>query len=633
VALCFGRLVVDVLAGRREIDNLTRWALAFPGLVLFSFLLMLLHLVSGGRIFSDALLTRVLTVVSALAMAAWRWWRRPHRSGERLPRWQAGIVMGACALGLVVWGAPVARVLPLNFVPDTNLHMGWASQLMVGESSPSTVVTGYVPGYYPWLYHALIALLARFSPGGRAFDALGPLQLLQVVGAILALFGAGRQMTGKFATGAAAGFFGALCGGFGAGMLFDHRLLKRAANMRATKIPWLGDVLSRRPYNFAFNNVAPAYPRDLSFSLLVAFLLLLLLGLRRRNYAFLAFSGVVLGLVGLSGGEAVIVGTAVAIVVCLLQKELHPIRAGASILVPMTAVYGTWLFPLFANYIHYGGFVNTTHVGPVVLTFPFLILSWGLATPFAVVGLAANFRSFREPKILVPLAIVVITGMIMGSNVIPQAFGSAFLTLGRDHRYWALCQLGAALLAALGATAVLERIGSRIVAGGLAAIVLLLGVISPALGSAIYPHKDPPDRLIAASLEGRSTLLNAMAPTPDHRCIAAVPGNALAREVFAYTGYRLVEWVTAEGRHNWARIRWHGIYRSIPGDLERAADNEILTMGLGSLHRWRSVAQRYDVNLVVVPQARASSPVFAGYDQRRFTADGHPFSLLHVKPC
>jgi hypothetical protein len=512
--------------------------------------------------------------------------------------------------------------------------MGWASQLMIGESSPSTVITGHVPGYYPWLYHALVALLARFSPGGRAFDALGSLQLLQVVGAVLGLFGVGRYMTDKFSTGAAAAFFGALCGGFGAGMLFDQRLQKHAATMKATKIPWLGDVLSRRPYNFAFNNVAPAYPRDLSFSLLVGFLLLFLMGLRRKSYSLLAAAGAVLGLVGLSGGEAVIVGALVAFVVCLAQRELRPLRAGVAILMPMAAVYGTWLIPLIVNYLALGGFVNTTHVGPVVLTLPYLILSWSLVTPFALLGILASIRSIREPGVLIPLAIVVITGLIMSSNVVSAAFGGAFLTLGRDHRYWALCELGVALFAALGASALWERLSSlRAIATGLVAVIVTLGVISPALGSAIYPQKDPPEHLIAASLEGRPTLLNAMAPAVDRRCVAAVPGNVLAREVFAYTGYRLVQWVTAKGRRNWARIRWRDIYRHIPGDLERQADNQILTSGVGSPNRWRGLVRKYGVNYVVVPAERAGSPVFDGYPKQRFVLPRSTVTLVRVKDC
>lgn len=634
VSLCFGRLVIDAIIGRREIDRLTRWALAFPGLVLFSFVLMLLHLVTGGLIFSNAWLTRSLTIATAVALVILSMRRRSAPPKERLLRWQVWTVLGACALGIVVWGLPVARVLPLNFTPDTNLHMGWASQLMIGEPSPSATVTGNVPGYYPWLYHALVAFLARFTPGGSAFDALGALQLLQVVGAVLGLFGVGKYMTGKFFTGAAAAFFGALSGGFGVGMLFDDRLRSHAATMRATKIPWLGDVLSRRPYNFAFNNLAPAYPRDLSFSLLVAFLLLLLMGLRRKSYTLLVASGVALGLVGLAGGEAVIVGTAVALVVCLFQREMRPIRAGAAVLLPMTAVYGTWLVPLIINYIHFGGFVNTTHVGPVVLTFPFLILSWGFVPPFALLGVAVNLRSVREPGVLVPLAIVVVTGLIMASNVVSGAFGSAFLTLGRDHRYWALCQLGAALFAALGATAVWKRMRrSPVAVVGLAVLVVAFGIISPVLGSVLYPEKFPAEPLIAASMEGRPTLLNALAPTPDRRCVAAVPGNVLAREVFAYTGYRLVQWVTAEGRHNWARIRWRDIYRYIPGDLERAADNQILTTGSGSPQYWLAVERKYEVNFVVVPQASIGSPVFDPYPKEQFSLENGPVTLVRVKDC
>jgi hypothetical protein len=634
IALCFGRLVVEAIVGRRELDRLVRWALAFPGLLLFAFAMMLVHIVSGGGIFSHAWVTRGVTVATAAALIVWVRARGRARYGAKLPRWQMWTVVGACLLGAVVWGSPIGRALPLNFVPDTNLHMGWATELMAGESTPSTVVTGNVPGSYPWLYHALTALLARFSPGGRAFDALGALQLLQVVGAILTLFGLGKEMTGRFVTGAAAAFFGALCGGFGIGMLLNPHLRQRAPNLPGTRMPWLGDVLSRRPYNFAFNDIAPAYPRDVSFSLLLGALLLLVMGLKRKSFPSLIAAGVVLGLTGLSGGEAVIVGTAAATVVCLVQREVRPVRAALAVLVPMGVVWGTWLVPLMVNYVKLGGFVNITHVGPVVLTFPYVVLSWGLATPFALVGLVASVRRLREPEVLVPLALVVITAVIMASNLITAAFGSAFMTLGRDHRYWALCQLGAALLAALGATALLDRMKPHpALAAVVAAVTLALGVASPALGSDIYPQKQLADRLVEASLEGRPTLLNAMARSPGRRCVAAVPNNRLAREVFAYTGYRLVQWVNAPSRPNDARIRWRDIYRRIPGDVERAADSQILTTGVGSAQRWRAVARRYDVNFVVVPEAHASSPVFAPFPKQRFALNPSAVTLVRVKAC
>ncbi|MDP9226503.1 MAG: hypothetical protein M3P18_22230, partial [Actinomycetota bacterium] len=489
-------------------------------------------------------------------------------------------------------------------------------------------------GYYPWLYHALVALLARFTPGGRAFDALGPLQLLQVTGTVLGLVALGRLITERFVTGVAAAVFGALSGGFGVGMLLNPPLIKAARSMDATKIPWLGDILARRPYNFAFNNLAPAYPRDVSFSLLVAFLLLLVLGLRTKSTATLAASGVVLGLVGLAGGEAIIVGAPVAVVVCLCQGSLQRGRASLAVLAPMLAIYATWLGPIVVNYIRFGGFVNTTHVGNVVLTFPFLLLSWGLATPFALIGIAVAVRSPRDPGMLVPVAVVVVTAVIMVSNAIPEAFGTAFSTLGRDHRYWSLCQLGVALLAAVGATVVFEAWRNhRLAAVSGALVVVLLGIVSPALGSTIYPYRYPPIRLIGDSLRGDPTLLNALAPSPDRRCVVAVRGNFLAREVFAYTGYRLVQWVVDPTRTNWARIRWRDIYRYIPGDRERLADNRVLTTGSGPVDRWEALARKYRVNFVVVPQRRSSAAVFDRYPRARFSANGAPVTLVRVKDC
>jgi hypothetical protein len=321
-------------------------------------------------------------------------------------------------------------------------------------------------------------------------------------------------------------------------------------------------------------------------------------------------------------------------VVCLIQGEVPRIKAALAVLVPMGMVWGTWLVPVILNYVRYGGFVNTTHVGPVVLTFWYVILSWGIVIPFALLGLAVSVRSLRSPAVLVPLAIVAITAAIMSSDAFPTVFGSAFLTLGRDHRYWALCQLGVALLGALGATAVVQRIQSRPrVAVALAGAVIFLGGVSPAFGSAIYPDKFPANRLVGASLEGEPTMLNAMAPSAGRRCVAAVSGNLLAREIFSYTGFRLVQWVDVPDRSNDARIRWRDIYAHIPDDTQREKDNQILTQGIGPLSRWRALAHDYGVNFVVVRDIDAGSVVFTGLQKRRFRLQQAPVTLVRVRPC
>src|SRR5207244_8215698 len=113
---------------------------------------------------------------------------RPKLSSRR----EMIVAWGMCFVALLAWGSPVGRLLPIDAMGDTPWHMGLASQILNGESTPAATVTGAVPNYYPWMFHAVIALLAQFAPGGRAFHALGPLQLFLAGGSALTLFALGR---------------------------------------------------------------------------------------------------------------------------------------------------------------------------------------------------------------------------------------------------------------------------------------------------------------------------------------------------------------------------------------------------------------------------------------------------------
>src|SRR5205085_1514602 len=107
------------------------------------------HILTGGALFSNAWLTRGIAIGTAAALLASRsiaGLRRPRRppnadaedwARPRVPRAERWAFLGVVALGLVVWGSPVFRMLPLDHLGDTQLHMGWASQLLNGESTPS----------------------------------------------------------------------------------------------------------------------------------------------------------------------------------------------------------------------------------------------------------------------------------------------------------------------------------------------------------------------------------------------------------------------------------------------------------------------------------------------------------------
>jgi hypothetical protein len=614
--LGFGYLLADAVFRSRGLDRVALWALAFPAFAGYATALMLAHMGSGGRVLSNAWLTGGLTIAVAAALLARRFLpgllaRRTE--GERTPGWGVLVVAGAIVLaGLAIWGSRVFRVLPLDHVGDTPWHMGMASQLLNGETTPSATVTGDIPNSYPWLFHALIALLARFTPGGRAFHALAPLQILQVAGWILALFALGWEIGRRWTTGAAAALIGAVLGSFGA------------------RNPGVG----RRPYNLAFYNVAPPFPRDIALLLLIAFLVLLVAGLRSKRRDLLVAAGLVLGLAGLAGAESFFVGFAVAVVIAAFPPAMDRRTVAPSLLVPALGLYAVWLVPLAINYVRLGGFVSITLRPPVELTAPAILTSWGIATPLAALGLAWWVGKTRtHPGARTALVLLVVTGgLLLFSALIPEGLGEAFLSLGRRHRYWPLLHLAVVIYAALGASEVLERAARWHIAVAVAlAIVLIAPVTRSSVRTALVKARPRTGLLVA--LEGQpDALLNVISPAPGRRCVIATPLD-IDISTFAYTGYRLVLFRWPEYTTNLARIRWKEIYDHIPGDDERLLDNTTITTGLAEPSTWNELVRRYGVDLVVAPERFAGAVPFRGLPARRAAGLSQSYEVISVTPC
>lgn len=638
--LALGYLVADLVTDRLKLGRTTRLGLAFPGLTLYALLLMLAHIATGGRILSNPGLTRAISAVAAVGLALAAFLRRRRRTHDADPPevvWPAWVIV---ALGVVVFCTPVGRMIPLDHVWDTNLHTGWASQLMAGEPVPSATVTGDVPNYYPWLFHALLASIAHLTPGGRAFHALGPLQFLQVAGAILAFFALGRALSGRWITGAAASLFGALSGGVGYVLLRrPDVILDPRANDGAAAMEYWGDLIATRPYNVGFQNLTPPFPRDVGYVLVVVALLLLVIGIKERSGGSLVAGGATIGMVGLTGGETFIVSFLAVVVLALTATEIGRARLGALVLIPALAIYMLWAGPMVVNYFRLGGFFGTA-ARPVVLT-PLAVLgSWGLVTPFALHGLVRCFPRWRtDPGTKVMMAALTAAVMsLVASAALPLYLGRGFSTLGRDHRYWPLVFLTLAPVAALGLTELLGALVrvSRRLGIAFAALTVVLAIPSPLLASIALPAERGSPEVLADSLEGDpGTVLNLIAPRPGMRCVIAAPVDSSQR-VFSYTGYRMVlfRWAPGEVSRNSAHIRWAGIYEKIPGGLERQHVNRVLTSGVPSRARWNAAADAYDVDVVVAPVGRASSAVFGGLRKRISSpASGERFVVVWRREC
>ncbi|MGH2750640.1 MAG: hypothetical protein ACRDK3_07180 [Actinomycetota bacterium] len=612
--LIFGYLLIDALLGRLHLGFAITCGLSIAGCGGFVTAMMVAHIVTGGAVLSNPVLTRVITGVVAVVLVGVKVRRaRRARVGGRIDGREASLIAGLVVLGLLLWCRPVFSELPLDYRGDTKVHMTWSSQLLNGESTPSGRITGEIPNYYPWLLHGFTAFLAQFAPGGRALHALGPMQVLFVVGSVLALYAAGKSLSGRAVTAVATTVFGALAGGFGWLVARGPALILNPRDPE-TSLRYWGDLFQKRSYSFAFNNLVPPFPRDLTFALIAVLVVLLVIGLSKRSTLSLVAAGITLGMIGLTGGETFIVGGLTALGVIAFGRDLSLMRRLSAILLPAGAVYSVWLVPLAISYIRLEGFGNTA-AGLVTLTPLSVLGAWGIVTPFAVYG---GFRWIPKAR-SDPVALVALVALSSGlvglvfSSLIPTLFGAGFTTLGRAHRYWPLACFGVVLYGGLGAGELLIRLWestrTRALAVGAGLAVAGAAVASPWLGSSAIAEI-PEDPLLASSMRNdKGTVLNVLSPRMGGSCVVAVPSE-LSRPVGSYAGYRLVHF-PGSTRHQ-AGIRWIRLPDRIRQKV-RTADNQILTAARSGPEQWRQTAQKHEVDIVVIPSDRVAPWILSEY--------------------
>ncbi|MDP8956257.1 MAG: hypothetical protein M3N24_04770 [Actinomycetota bacterium] len=597
--LAFGYLIADVLVRRRDWDSTWTWALAVPALAGYAFILMLAHILSGGLVLSHAWVVRAITGLVIAVLVA-----RKFVTGHWKLRWEPRQVIPVVvlvSLALLIWGYPIARIVPLGNRGDIRWHLGWASQLLNGETTPNSILSGNIPNYYPWLFHSVVSFVAAFSPGGRAYHALPPLQLVQVSGVVLALFATGKLLGKSWVSGAAAALFG----GFASGPLIS-------------KFPWLtaapADLGGRGTFNASFNNIAPPLPRDLGYAMFVSLLLLLLVATQQRSRGLLVSGGALLGLIGLTSWEWFFVGLALAALLVVVPTELGRSTKALALFVPAVTLYATWAVPIAINYADLGGFINTTAREPPALTPLAILLSWGFVAPLAAFAVFRWLPRHRhEPWFPVLVALLAsAAAFTFLPSVIPLVLGASFQTLGRASRYWPVFHFSLAVLAGVAAGDVVERISRRHVAPAVAvgAAILGLSIIVPIQQSVGLPERWDPFPGLAAGVLGRPSIYLEAASNGSADCVVAAP-RFLQMPIFSFTGYRQQAYRGSDVHAgNYSRIRWRDIYERVPDDRERIADNNVLTMGMGPVEKWRETAQKYGVDMVVVTRPHYRAAVF-----------------------
>jgi hypothetical protein len=289
-----------------------------------------------------------------------------------------------------------------------------------------------------------------------------------------------------------------------------------------------------------------------------------------------------------------------------------------------------WLVPIAVSYARLGGFVNTTHIDPIDLPAYAVATAWGIALPFALYGATIVLRSLKtDPSArFIAVVTVALIGALAIATVIPSIFGEGFDTLGRRHRYWPLTYLAVASLAALGAARLASFLRNRAALVG-AVVVAAAAVASPVLASVALPTKAGTEEVLRGALErDKHAVLSTVDRAPGRSCVVAAPQD-ISRELFSYTGYRLVLWTGSWFGANRARIRWADIYEHVATDTERIRDNRILVNGWGDPERWQDIVETYGVDLVVAPADHANYRPFQGVPRR----DAGDHVVLSVDRC
>jgi hypothetical protein len=630
--LGLGYLLVDAVISTARLDVIARWALSLTGAVAYALVLMVLHMASGGRVFSHPTAVRWATFLLAAALMAGKILRERKLAAELAPRpVEIGALTSLLLLNLVVWGWPLLHGLP-EARGDAALHTGWASQLLNGDTAPSSALVGDIPNAYPWLFHAVLASVTLFTPGGHTLMALGPLLVMQVGGLVLALFALGREMGGRWSAGAYAALFGVATGGFGF-LLGRSPELVFSARSATGSVRYMGDFLARRSYNLSFHNLWPPLPRDLGFALVPAFLLLLLIGLRNRSDWFLVGTGTVLGLMGLTSPDGFIVCAAVVLLLAVFLRRAARLRAASLVGLPALALYLLWLGPLLVSYLDLGGFRDLS-AEPVALPAIAILFSWGVSVPFAVYGLVRWVpRVTRKLEARLLLAYAVAAGaLIVSSFLFPRLLGEGFTVLGRPHRYWPLLYLAVALYAALGAAEAIARLAGRrrALGGALLSVTVAAAIASPALGTLDVDYEGLDSYLGRSMTNQEPTLLSTLYPSVERGCVVAARPR-VAADLWRHTGYRFVFWGRAGSRDPF--VRWANIFETVPSIEERLRDSELLVRGRGAPRVWQSTAGKYAVDVVVTSPRFRDRPAFRSYDAETVTSGRGDALLVEVKPC
>jgi hypothetical protein len=498
--------------------------------------LVMLQPLAGVSVVGSPWAVRLLVALAA-ALAMWR--SRPWPIG----RVDVGPLLILVAAGLAVSAA--AWLTPGDDYParstDVLWHEGWIRQLLHGGRAPGGIYAD-VPNAYPWLEHALAALV--MSAGGLSMTAT----LIAVEAFMLAALATGTWLLAvELEVGRGAAAWAALLalagGGIGWAQAAGPAAVLTATGADPATAPadllrfqrgigaYGGDLLLSPAPTPALGNVPPAMPRELGLALLPLAAWAAVRAAHRASPRWWAVAGASAGLAGLASPVA---GIGAAVVLLALAAAHRQSVAWPALPAFAVVVLG-WVGPLLWHTADLGGLVSTTRGTPLEPSIVQALAAVAVLAALAAAGavLLAHTGTADRRALAAVIAALLVPAIVAvgvpGLNAVPA--------LTRALHYLPAAALGLALPAGVAAAWLVARAGRWQIA--CAAAIAVAATASAATASAgavelLRRSGDEPVLRCSMSLGGGDGTI-AVVGSGD-----VAPDDPLALTVFARTGAPLL---------------------------------------------------------------------------------------------
>jgi hypothetical protein len=378
-----GCLGLDLYFVGNKVGLAERALAAVGGFALFSIVLTILHIVTGGAVFGNPF----VVPLSGLAVLAHGWYRRLWRV---YPSWRTLAPVLVLLLGLFI--VPMFAAGSTVREGDPPWHMGWTHELLDGQPLPDGPAPEFARNAYPWGWHGILATTTRLVPGSNPLLAHEALHIVLVLAIPLAAASLARRV--RLKAGWPAAGVATLVGGWG-------WISARGTDFVAspTDARHGADMVVASP-NSVYEMFPPALPREMGLVLLALAGTLMLLAMRSNQPKRWTVAGVVAGCAALVSLPMLIPALMWATVCAYFARQ--KLRTWIRIVLPMAGLFAVWLVPLTFWYFTEGGFVDIVPRLGVEWSIVTALSSWGLLLPLAIAGayFTSKLRSVRAKAFL-----------------------------------------------------------------------------------------------------------------------------------------------------------------------------------------------------------------------------------------